>query len=131
MSEFVGIINYEKDLRNSENIINIMNDTLTKKISHSKTFVERNILLKSNFNKPISLEDSGSIYTLAFDGNIYNRKELKKELEKNNIKLDTTSDLELLLKSYITFGYDLPKYLNGPFAIAIWDSSKKELFISA
>lgn len=44
--------------------------------------------------------------------------------------LDGHCDTEILLKSYIHYGYDVVKHLNGIFSFAIWDSNKKELYIA-
>ena len=46
------------------------------------------------------------------------------------LHLNGHCDTEILLKSYIYYGYDVVKYLNGIFSFAIWDSNKKELYIA-
>src|SRR3989344_4507132 len=64
-------------------------------------------------------------YWLTFNGEIYNYLELKKELGG---EYHTTSDSEVLLKAYETWGPDCVKRFNGIFAFAIWDTKEKTLF---
>ena len=69
-------------------------------------------------------------YVLVYNGQIYNTKELKKELEKNNFNINTHSDTEILLKSSILYGKDIVHHLNGIFAFAVLDTNKKEVFLA-
>ncbi len=69
-------------------------------------------------------------YIIVYNGQIYNTKELKKVLLENNFKIDSHSDTEILLKSYIHYGNDVVKHLNGIFAFAIWDTQKNQIFFS-
>lgn len=65
---------------------------------------------------------------IVFNGEIYNFKELKKELIDYPFK--TNSDTEVILAAYQKWGKDCVKKLNGIFAFAIWDKLKKELFLA-
>src|SRR3989338_635264 len=66
-------------------------------------------------------------FLITFNGEIYNYRELKKELEEF-YSFKTDSDTEVLLASYIQWGEKCLNKLNGMFAFAIWDRKKKELF---
>ena len=68
-------------------------------------------------------------YTIVFNGEIYNFLELKEELKKK-YTFKTKTDTEVILKGYEEWGTDVLKKLRGMFAIAIWDSKKKELFLA-
>jgi asparagine synthase (glutamine-hydrolysing) len=83
--------------------------------------------LKSG-KQPISNEND-SIH-IVFNGEIYNYEELRTNLEKKGHKFKTYSDTETILHAYEEYGYDCLNYLNGMFAISIWDNEKKELFIA-
>ena len=61
-------------------------------------------------------------YVSIFNGEIYNFKELKKDLNFWNFK--TQSDGEIIIPMFIKYGLEFPKYLNGIFAIAIYDTFK-------
>jgi len=69
-------------------------------------------------------------YNLSFNGEIYNYLELAQELKDEGIVLSTTSDTEVLLESYLFWGTSFLDKVNGMFAIAIWDSVDKKLFIA-
>ena len=69
-------------------------------------------------------------YVIVYNGQIYNTKELKQTLQENGFDFVTHSDTEVLLKSFIYYGKDVVKYLNGMFSFAIWNNKKQELFIA-
>lgn len=66
---------------------------------------------------------------VVFNGEIYNMQELKNELIGEGICFRTTSDTEVILESYMLYGKDFVKKLNGIFAIALWDSAFGELHL--
>lgn len=76
---------------------------------------------------PIHNEDN-SLF-LIFNGEIYNFKEMRLELEKKGHKFYTNCDSEVIIHAYEEWGKNLLQKLNGMFAFAIWDSNKKELFL--
>ena len=65
----------------------------------------------------------------AFNGEIYNFKELKSEL-KSFYPFKSESDTELILAAYRKWGKDCVKKFNGIFAFAIWDGAKREIFLA-
>ncbi len=67
---------------------------------------------------------------IVFNGEIYNYRELRADLEKRGRKLYTNSDTEAIIHLYDLYGADCPKYLRGMFAFAIWDERKEELLIA-
>jgi len=69
-------------------------------------------------------------YTIVYNGQIYNTKELRVTLQENGFEFKGHSDTEILLKSYIFYGKDVCKHLNGIFAFAIWNSKTEEIFIA-
>jgi asparagine synthase (glutamine-hydrolysing) len=64
---------------------------------------------------------------LSFNGEIYNYKELKSQLE-SEFKFKTDSECEVIVFSYLKWGEDFVKYLRGMFAIAIKDGDTLYLF---
>jgi asparagine synthase (glutamine-hydrolysing) len=73
---------------------------------------------------------TSSNLTVTFNGEIYNYKELKKELEYIGYKFDTNSDTEVILKSYEEWGKGCVQKLDGMFAFAVWNSETQELFFA-
>ena len=69
-------------------------------------------------------------YVIVYNGQIYNTKELRHTLEENGFSFDGHCDTEVLLKSYIYYGNEVAKHLNGIFSFAIWNSQKQELFLA-
>jgi len=67
---------------------------------------------------------------IVFNGEIYNYRELRAELEKRGHQFYTDSDTEAIIHAYDEYGTDCPKYLRGMFALAIWDTRTKSLFLA-
>jgi len=71
----------------------------------------------------------GSV-VLVFNGEIYNFRELRAELESNGHRFRGHSDSEVMLQLYVAEGEDMLRRLNGIFALAIWDQRKRSLLIA-
>lgn len=67
-------------------------------------------------------------YVIIFNGEIYNYRELKRELGDYSFR--SASDTEVILAAYERWGSGCVKKLNGIFAFAIWDSQARELFLA-
>jgi asparagine synthase (glutamine-hydrolysing) len=65
----------------------------------------------------------------VFNGEIYNFRELRRELESRGHVFATHTDTETIVYAYEEYKTDFPKYLNGMFAIALHDTVKKKLFL--
>lgn len=76
------------------------------------------------------MQDNTHPVAVTFNGEIYNYRELKKELLKKGHRFSTSSDTEVILKAYLEYGVDCPKYLEGMFAFAIWDEREGRLFLA-
>lgn len=74
--------------------------------------------------------DASGRYTIVFNGEIFNFKELKKELEETGTTFRSGSDTEVLLHLFINEGTECYKKLNGFFAFALYDNQKDELFLA-
>lgn len=67
-------------------------------------------------------------YTIVFNGEIYNFRELRDELEQLGVSFRSDSDTEVLLESFARYGSECVHKLVGMYAFAIWDSQSSELF---
>ncbi|TSC54557.1 MAG: asparagine synthase (glutamine-hydrolysing) [Parcubacteria group bacterium LiPW_30] len=76
------------------------------------------------------MRDNKKNIAITFNGEIYNYRELKKDLMEKGHLFSTNSDTEVILKSYIEYGLECPKHLDGMFAFVIWDEEKQVLFIT-
>jgi asparagine synthase (glutamine-hydrolysing) len=79
-------------------------------------------------HQPMTTEDSR--YTIVFNGEIYNFKDLRAELETDGEKFNSGSDTEVILRMYARYGPDCVREFAGMFTIAIWDDLQQECFIA-
>ena len=85
--------------------------------------------LSSDAGQPMTNED-GSI-RLLFNGEIYNHRALRRELEALGHHFQTDhSDTETIVHGYEQWGADVVTHLEGMFAIAVWDGRTRELFVA-
>ncbi|MBL7068233.1 MAG: asparagine synthase (glutamine-hydrolyzing) [Candidatus Omnitrophica bacterium] len=82
--------------------------------------------LSKEANQPIFSSDKR--YAIAYNGEIYNYKDLREELIKEGFRFKTHSDTEVLLNSYIRYSKDCLNRLRGMFAFVIVDLHNREIF---
>lgn len=80
--------------------------------------------------QPMTKQGHRGKYTLVYNGELYNTQDLRRELSAFGYIFNSQSDTEVLLTSYIHWGEDCVKKLNGIFAFAVWDEEKRQLFIA-
>ena len=79
-------------------------------------------------HQPMNFPELG--ITLVFNGEIYNHKELRADIECKGFVFRSSSDTEVLLFAYHIWGIDCVKKLNGMFAFAIYDHAADKLLIA-
>ena len=137
MCGIAGIIDYQ----GKKNQINTLESMLRSiyyrgpdesGIYHSSCATIGNVRLSiidiSGGQQPLS--DPSGRYWIVFNGEIFNYKELRQELEKKGIVFRTKSDTEVLVQLYAVYGKKCLDLLNGQFAFAIWDKHRDELFFA-
>ena len=139
MCGFVGFSNLKENISSKTNIYN-MNESISKRgPDEDGYYYEEHICLghkrlivvdPDGGKQPMSAMKDGNLYTIVYNGQLYNTKDLRSELEENGFTFDSYSDTEVLLKSFIFWKYDVVKKLNGIFSFAIWNSKKNELFLA-
>jgi asparagine synthase (glutamine-hydrolysing) len=67
---------------------------------------------------------------ITFNGEIYNFRELRRELETRGFVFRTTSDTEVILHGYEAYGVDVVRRLRGMFAFAIWDERSRQVVLA-
>ncbi|NYZ77853.1 asparagine synthase (glutamine-hydrolyzing) [Candidatus Micrarchaeota archaeon] len=101
-------------------------------------YFDSNISLGNRRLKIIDLSEAGrqpmhnedKTVWVTFNGEIYNYKQLRSELETKGHRFYSKSDTEVLAHGFEEWGDALPARLRGDFAFAIWDSKKKKLFLA-
>jgi asparagine synthase (glutamine-hydrolysing) len=79
-------------------------------------------------HQPIA-EERGEVWTV-FNGEIFNYRELRSELQKAGHTLATGGDTETIVHLYEEHGVDFPTRLRGMFAIAVWDEPRRRLVLA-
>lgn len=137
MCGIVGIIkNNKRTIADNINSVNNMLSVLNKRGPDDSGVFSDNVCVLGQTRLSIIDLDTGhqpmkdNVHNIAitFNGEIYNYKELRKNLEKKGHVFSTKSDTEVILKTYIEYGDECPKYLDGMFAFVIWNSDTKKLF---
>jgi asparagine synthase (glutamine-hydrolysing) len=76
------------------------------------------------------MADASGRYRITYNGEIYNYKELRRQLQNKGVEFTSESDTEVLLNLYIHHGTGCLEMLNGCFSLAILDGLKNELFLA-
>jgi asparagine synthase (glutamine-hydrolysing) len=84
--------------------------------------------LDARANQPMVSNDRR--YAIVFNGEIYNFRELRRALEADGVAFRTTSDTEVLLALFARDGERMLPRLRGMFALAIWDTYSRQLFMA-
>lgn len=79
-------------------------------------------------NQPMHLPDAG--LWVVFNGEIYNFRELRRELETAGIVFRTNGDTEVILHAFAKWGTGCFSRFNGMFALAIWDENNRRLIMA-
>lgn len=133
-----GICGFTGKLENSEEILKSMTNVITHRGPDSDGFFfddyvnmgfrRLSIIDLNEGHQPIYNEDKSLV--LTFNGEIYNYKDIKKELLEAGHKFYTDTDSEVLIHGYEEWKEDLLLKLRGMFGFAIYNTKDKSLFIA-
>ena len=132
-----GFVGFTNAIDNSNKVLGAMMDKIRHRGPDSEgRYIDECIAMGFRRLSIIDITDSGDqpIYNedkskvLFFNGEIYNYKDIRKELEEKGHKFTTNTDSETLIHGYEEYGEKLLDKLRGMFAFVIWDKEKKELF---
>jgi len=138
MCGITGWIDWRKDLTGYPIVLENMTETLTHRgPDASGTWITRHCALghrrlsvmdPENGSQPMIRKMGDRIYTLVYNGELYNVFELRAELEAKGYDFRTTCDTEVLLLAYIEWGSACVERFNGIFAFAVWDDERQTLY---
>jgi asparagine synthase (glutamine-hydrolysing) len=134
-----GILSFKQNINFSETLLK-MNDALSHRgPDDSGFFSEDNIFLGHRRLSIIDLSEAGhqpmtdhsGRFVMVFNGEIYNFREIRKEIESTDpsITFNSGTDTEVLLAAFSLWGKYCLEKLNGMFAFAVWDRQDKKLFL--
>ena len=87
-------------------------------------------IIDVSYNASQPMKDADGRYTIVYNGEIYNFRELKEELLGRGVEFKSTSDTEVLLYAYINYKERCLSKLNGFFSFAIYDEKENSLFLA-
>lgn len=101
--------------------------TLSKRcgLAHTRLSI---IDLKTG-SQPMVYETGGFSYQMIFNGEIYNLPDLKQQLASLGYTFRTTSDTEVLLLSFLEYGPDFVKQVDGIFSFAVYDERHETIYL--
>ena len=76
------------------------------------------------------MKSNNGRYVLVYNGELYNYKELRLKLERDNVTFSSESDTEVLLKMYEKYGRKCLSFFNGMYAFAVCDLREETIFIA-
>ncbi|WP_433957599.1 asparagine synthase (glutamine-hydrolyzing) [Cytobacillus horneckiae] len=139
MCGITGWVDFNTNMENELNTLGKMTETLSKRgpddtnvwtSGHAGFGHKRLVVVDPVCGKqPMTIEKRSNLYTICYNGELYNTEDIRKELLIKGYSFKGHSDTEVLLTSYIEWGKNCLERLNGIFAFAIWDEHKQELFI--
>ncbi len=137
MCGFVGFSNLKENISNDIHILKNMNNCLQKRgpdeegfyVHEHIGFGHRRLIIidAENGKQPMKASYFNNNYTIVYNGQLYNAKELRQELIEKGFDFTGYCDTEVLLKSFICYGTEVLHKLNGIFSFAIWNEEKQEL----
>lgn len=83
--------------------------------------------LAAHSNQPMRDDATGNV--LIYNGEVYNFRELRRELESDGVAFRTSGDTEVVLKAYSRWGEAAAQRFRGMFALAIWDARRSQLVL--
>ena len=82
----------------------------------------------SGGRQPMANEDGA--LQVVFNGEIYNFRDLRSQLQQQGHIFQTSSDTEVIVHGYEAWGPEVVQHLNGMFALAVWNRRDRELFLA-
>ena len=137
MCGIVGLVSFWDNEIESQAIDRMLSSLSHRGPDSKGTWQNKNVILGHARLAVVDLSPNGSQpmvggmnkrFNVVYNGEVYNYKEIKEELEEYNFT--TNSDTEVILAAYEKWGAKCVQKFNGMFSFAIWDIEKEELFIA-
>ncbi len=139
MCGIAGWIDKNIDMSQKMTVLNRMSETLDRRgpdengiyVNKNTALIHRRLVVidRENGKQPMAVNHGGTTYVIVYNGELYNTESLREELRADGFHFRGHSDTEVVLKTFIKYGEECPKKLNGIFAFAIFNSSDKSVFL--
>lgn len=136
MCGIAGWITYHHNIKGQVEIQTQMLETLKRRGPNDNgTYTEEHVNLMHARLSIMDPENGGqpmhyNQYVITYNGELYNTKEIKKDLIEKGYHFTTECDTEVLLKAYVCYQERCLDMLNGIFAFAIWNKDEQTLFMA-
>ena len=138
MCGIVGIVDYQK--YSSKHLLKTMTDTLHHRGPNDSgyKFIEKDKYQLGFGHRRLSIQDlslhghqpmSYEHLSIIYNGEVYNFKEIKKELQEFGYSFTSHSDTEVILKAFHKWGIESVDKFRGMFAFSIYDEQNKKIYI--
>jgi asparagine synthase (glutamine-hydrolysing) len=136
MCGFAGLVFFEGEKKVSKDVLKAMTDSIHHRGPDDEGFLisdniglgfRRLSIIDLNTGHQPLADSTGSVW-ITFNGEIYNYRELRTELEKKNYRFLTKSDTEVIINAYLEYGFDCVSHLRGMFSFILWDKKNNLLF---
>lgn len=141
MCGICGMVSFKSDMRKKHDILLKMQNKLDRRGPDGEGVFcsERECVMAhrrlavidpENGKQPMTRTYMGEIYTIVYNGELYNTKEIREELTALGAKFETNCDTEAVLWGYILYKEEILNKFNGIFAFGIWEHKSKRLFLA-
>lgn len=140
MCGITGWIDWEEDLTQQGALMRQMADTLNHRgpdaqgqwlTPHAALAHRRlEVIDPRGGAQPMVYQLAERTYAITYNGEIYNFREIRRELETRGHTFHTLSDTEVLLHAYVEWGIECINHLNGIFAFGLWDEQQQRLLLA-
>lgn len=138
MCGVTGWVDWDTDLRTREQTVRAMADTLACRgpdadgvwLSRHAALGHRrlSVIDLDGGAQPLADGEPGDT-VLSYNGELYNYRELRAELQALGHTFRTRSDTEVVLRAHLQWGDDAPRRFNGIFAYGLWDARRQQLLL--
>lgn len=142
MCGIAGVVNYKKNLYAYKSYNRLLVKEMASALGHrgpdeagewvgehaAFAHVRLSVIDPEGGKQPMIKTVGGYDYVITYNGELYNTRELKDELESEGYEFTTSSDTEVLLYCYIHYREKCAEKLNGIYAFCVWDSMRQQVF---
>ncbi|MBE3588696.1 MAG: asparagine synthase (glutamine-hydrolyzing) [Thermoanaerobacteraceae bacterium] len=140
MCGITGWVDWNRDLTQQRPVLEKMCATLARRgpdaeglwLSPRAALGHRRLVVvdPAGGGQPMIRRKGENAYVMVYNGELYNTAGLRHELEARGYRFQGHSDTEVLLTSFMEWGRECVKRLNGIFAFAVWDEARQCLFLA-
>ena len=140
MCGICGQVSFSRDLKDYESFFYNMQNKLYSRgpDQHGEYFSSDAVLMHRRLavvdiekgKQPMTYAVAGDVFTICYNGELYNTDEIRNNLESRGYNFFSHSDTEVVLKAYCEYREKCVELFNGIFSFAVWEHGSKKLFVA-